>query len=147
MLWHIFVPVILGSMLGILSFIWWRSIFNDGKEKIRLLFFVFNVQEYFEGLVWDLRRISRWREKEVHILVVNVGSTDDTPHILKRMEEKEFLQQISVRDANKYLQSKTSLNNWIFNLKSDTDVKEVRKCFVKIFSEITPENRKQKDLI
>ena len=148
MYWQYLTPFVIVVVLGILFFVWCKSILNDRGDTVSIFFFVCNAQDYFEGLVWDLRRISNWRGKDVVIYVTDVGSNDDTLHIIKLLEDKGFLNQLTPRQAAKFLRnkSKREADSWIFNLKEDTDIKEIRKCFVRIFTETIKPTQRKTDL-
>jgi glycosyltransferase involved in cell wall biosynthesis len=92
------------------------------------------VEAYFEGLVWDICRISDWRKKEVEIIVSDAGSEDDTVQIIQRLEEKGFIKQIARVEAAKYLRSYHAEEIWFFNINDKSSIKETRRALIKIFT-------------
>ena len=128
------IMAFLGGIFGILFFLCVKDIFSENSDKVCFFLFVFNVQEYLEGLVWDLRRISKWSGKEVMVFVVDMGSIDDSIQIIQHLDQKGFVRQITSHQAAKIIRSRHKENNWVFNLNSNTEVKEIRKSVVKIFS-------------
>lgn len=128
------IMVFLGGIFGVLFLLYLKDIFSENSDKICFFFLVFNVQEYFEGLVWDLRRISKWSGKEVTVFVVDMGSIDDTIQIIRHLDQKGFVRVLTSHQAARLIRNRRKEGNWVFNLNSNTEVKEIRKSMVKIFN-------------
>ena len=146
MVWQGIFSIIIGSLLGLILFRFWKEKWYRKKKCVKIFFLLYNVEAYFEGLVWDVCRISDWREKEVEIIVSDAGSEDDTVQIIKRLEEKGFIKQVAREEAAKFLRSYHAEELWFFNINDKSSIKETRRALLKIFTEKKGTKEVQKSL-
>lgn len=135
MVWQGIFSIITASLIALFIFGFWKKNWFRKKNCIKIFFLLYNVEAYFEGLVWDICRISDWREKEVEIIVSDAGSEDDTTQIIRRLEEKGFIKQVAREEAAKFLRSYHADEIWFFNINDKSSIKETRRALVKIFTE------------
>lgn len=144
MVWQgIIFSIVAGSLLAVFLIKLWRKFWPRSNKRIKIFFLLYNTEAYFEGLVWDICRISDWREKEVEIIVSDAGSEDDTGKIIKRLEEKGFVKQVERVEAAKFLRNYHDEEIWFFNLNAQSSIKETRRAVVKIFTEKNSSLEKQ----
>ena len=96
------------AVYGVLQIIS-KSVFGFNQEKTEAIFVhrvigVSDCQETIEGMI----RSVAWEDMREEVIVIDMGSKDETSEILKRLKEYyDFLNVMTMEEYIKYLQGKS----------------------------------------